>query len=78
VSFFASKTLAGHLLRGATAVAFVAIAFETNVSAPIVAFLAALGALVALRGCPMCWTLGLIETLAHTRNGRRNLGRENE
>ena len=34
-----------------------------------------LGALVALRGCPMCWTIGLVETLGDSlRRLRERLG----
>jgi hypothetical protein len=28
------------------------------------------GALVCLRGCPMCWTVGLIETMLHRKTDR--------
>jgi hypothetical protein len=28
---------------------------------------AGVAALVALRGCPMCWTVGLVETLSQGR-----------
>ena len=31
-------------------------------------------ALVALRGCPVCWTVGLIETLAQWRKRRAEGG----
>jgi len=38
------------------------------VSAALSALLLPLG-LVALRGCPMCWTMGLFETIAHKVRG---------
>jgi hypothetical protein len=59
---FASKTLIEHALRGAIGIGAlwyaVAIA-ETHPWASL-----ALGALVlvAFRGCPICWTIGLFET----------------
>jgi hypothetical protein len=63
VRFFASKSITGHLLRGAAAAAFIVAAVKINTSMPVVAVLAGFGALVMLRGCPMCWTMGLIETV---------------
>ena len=69
-SFFASKSIMEHLLRGAAAAAFVSLAIMTNTSMPAIALLAALGALVMLRGCPMCWTMGLIETVARRFRSR--------
>jgi len=67
---FASKTLAEHLLRGLVALVCGALVLRLGTSHPWVAFVAAPIALVALRGCPMCWTVGLLETL----RGRRTRG----
>ena len=64
---FASKTLSGHLVRGVLGFGLVIAAF-----ALIPAFglwslaLAPLG-MLALRGCPACWVLGLLETLSRGR-----------
>lgn len=59
---FASMSLTGHLLRGAAGIFLLYWAIrhqsETGLS-----LTAALGALVAFRGCPVCWTVGLIETV---------------
>ena len=66
---FGSAHLGAHLLRGATAAALVYWAVTHQEAHPVGSLLAGLGALVALRGCPMCWTLGLIETLAECRRG---------
>jgi len=63
MSPFASKTLTHHLLRGAAAVGLIALAIELNHDLPALAVVAGIGAIVALRGCPMCWTVGLFETL---------------
>lgn len=59
---FASQSLLGHLLRGAFAMGLLswAIAHQSNVALSLTAGVLAL---VALRGCPICWTIGLIETL---------------
>jgi len=63
MSPFASKTLAHHLLRGGAAVGLIALAIELNDDLPALAMVAGIAAIVALRGCPMCWTVGLFETL---------------
>lgn len=63
MSPFASKTLAHHLLRGGAAAGLIALAIELNRDLPLLAVIAGVAAIVALRGCPMCWTIGLFETL---------------
>lgn len=68
---FASQSLAGHLLRGAAAVALLYWAVAHQQTQPGLALLAGAGALVALRGCPVCWTIGLFETLGQRFKGRR-------
>ncbi len=60
---FASQSLAGHLLRGAAAFALLYWAITHQHTQPAMALLAGAGALVAMRGCPVCWTIGLVETL---------------
>lgn len=67
---FASKNLASHLLRGV--VGFGLLGSGVVLSAifgPIALILAPLG-LIALRGCPGCWILGLIETLSRGHKRR--------
>ena len=60
---FASRNLMEHLLRGAAGIGLVVFAIDQAGTRPILALGAILAALVAFRGCPMCWTVGLIETL---------------
>jgi hypothetical protein len=61
---FASRTLGEHLLRGAIGAAAIAAALSVaNGPSALAAIPLALAALVALRGCPMCWTVGLLETV---------------
>jgi hypothetical protein len=55
VGMFGSAFLGAHLMRGAAAAALLAWAIVHQT------------ALVALRGCPMCWTVGLVETLSQGR-----------
>ena len=63
----ASESVARHLARGALGFGLIglAIALATRVG-PAALLLAPLG-LVALRGCPTCWTVGLIQTISAGR-----------
>lgn len=64
---FAGRSVPRHLLRGvlgfgtiAAAVALVPVfGWYTLLAAPL--------GLIALRGCPMCWTIGLIRTVSAGR-----------
>ncbi len=69
--FFASQSLAGNLLRGATAFGLLYWAIGARYDSPMLALLAGAGALVALRGCPVCWTIGLAETATQNFRKRR-------
>ena len=66
---FASKTLTEHLARGLLGLAAIglALAFADTNLVPLVLVPVAL---LALRGCPMCWLMGLGETLAAKLSGR--------
>ena len=67
-SVFGSKSLIGHLLRGVTGFLAVYWAF-THQSEPVLSVLSIGAALVLFRGCPVCWTVGLIETVAGKPRG---------
>ena len=71
---FASSSIRIHIARGACAALFGVVAMlslQTSTLLGAVGGIAALGgALFMLRGCPMCWTIGLFETVA-ARVGRR-------
>ncbi|MFD7558417.1 MULTISPECIES: hypothetical protein [unclassified Streptomyces] len=64
---YASATLTRHVVRGA-------IGFGSLIGAlallplvgPVALLLAPVG-LLALRGCPMCWAIGLAQTLSRGR-----------
>ena len=60
---FGSTTVIAHLLKGATAAGLLAWAYLHQSSEPAFAIGALVLALVAMRGCPMCWALGLFETI---------------
>ena len=61
---FSSSSVTRHLLRGALGALLVALALGSFAAHPVLAVTAGLGAIVAWRGCPMCWTIGLFETVA--------------
>lgn len=75
MTLFASRSIGQHLLRGVVGgIAFV-------IAVPLFylghGWLAMTGAAVfgviavaALRGCPLCWTVGLAETVYHRLGGR--------
>jgi hypothetical protein len=60
---FATRTLTGHLIRGAVAFALLYLAIGQQHFHPVASLSAGLLALVAMRGCPVCWTIGLAETI---------------
>ena len=65
---FASRTLSEHVLRGLVGIAAIVGAVLSPLgwlSVPLV-----IVGLVALRGCPMCWTIGLVQTVWDRVRGR--------
>ncbi len=62
---FASKTLREHLLRGAAGIVAFVAAFRIAFTHPMLALVLAVVTVLFFRGCPVCWTTGLIDT-AHT------------
>lgn len=70
VTSFASRTLIEHILRGVAAAGLIGVAITTGAENPLVSGAALLVALVLMRGCPMCWTVGMIETLVLRRRTR--------
>ena len=74
-SFFASKSLLEHLARGAVGIgALIAAITIAQTYHDWWATPASLGlgvvALVMVRGCPICWTIGLFETGYRAVRGR--------
>jgi hypothetical protein len=70
---FASASLTVHLVRGAIAALLLTSAVIGEGSHPLASLAAGVAALVALRGCPVCWTIGLFETISGTINARRRI-----
>jgi hypothetical protein len=71
---FASKTVAAHMLRGVIAAALITWAVMHQWSHPAFAVAASVMAIVAMRGCPLCWTLGLLETIGESIRRLRDDG----
>lgn len=61
---FGSRSVLAHLLRGAIAALLLWLGLGGTWGQPALAVAGIAGAVVAMRGCPMCWTIGLIETIA--------------
>ena len=72
---FESSSYSAHILRGLIGFGAVALAIwigqSPGLSAIIVSLLFGGVAIIALRGCPICWTTGLISmTMARLRDPR--------
>jgi hypothetical protein len=68
-NLFASPNLPEHLLRGAFGITAWIVARQlfamTTISSLVGAVVLIAASLVVMRGCPFCWTIGLMNT---TRN----------
>jgi len=60
---FQSRSIAMHLLRGIAGFGFLFVVLSYGPALGWWALAPAVAALVCLRGCPMCWMFGLIETV---------------
>jgi hypothetical protein len=60
----ASASLPAHLARGAIGFGLIGAAFALTPSHGPLALLFAPIGVVALRGCPTCWIVGLVETIS--------------
>jgi len=64
---FASTSLVRHLTRGFIGFGLIGSALALTPSVGPAALLLAPPGMVALRGCPMCWIAGLVETVSAGR-----------
>ena len=64
--FFASSSLTEHVLRGVLGLVLAVGSLALAAAHPW-ALLGLVGTAVAWRGCPTCWTLGLMQTLSRGR-----------
>lgn len=66
-SLFASRSLLEHGLRGLVGIggitAAVALGGQPGPLAAVASLALGVLALLAFRGCPICWTIGLVETV---------------
>lgn len=64
---FASASLFRHVARGAVGFGGLIGAFALLPSVGLVSLLLLPVGVVALRGCPMCWAIGLAQTISRGR-----------
>ena len=57
--------LTAHLIRGVTGAVLIVWALTYAGTQPVLAVAAGVMAVVALRGCPACWMLGLWDSIRH-------------
>jgi hypothetical protein len=69
-SVFASVNLLEHLARGAVGIAALGAAIAIAAEQPWPSLMLGGVALLAFRGCPVCWTVGLVETIVRRQRGR--------
>jgi len=62
---FASNTLTEHILRGAIGIGALWLAVAIAATHPWSSLALGVVVLIAFRGCPICWTIGLFETTRH-------------
>jgi hypothetical protein len=62
------RAVSVHLLRGCGAVILLVAAFMLGGDQIWLVPLLLLGAVVLLRGCPMCWLVGLFDAISRRRN----------
>jgi hypothetical protein len=67
---FASKSIVEHLARGVIGLGAFAAAIAVAQPYPWLALLLLPLGFVALRGCPTCWTVGLIQTVLARARGQ--------
>jgi len=61
-TMFASNGLVEHLVRGIVGISALSYAISISVPHPFYSLALAGVSMVAFRGCPICWTIGLVET----------------
>jgi len=62
-TMFASSSLIEHLLRGVIGICTLSYAISISAQHSVYSLALAGVSLLAFRGCPICWTIGLAETI---------------
>ena len=65
---YCSRSIGVHLLRGLGAVGLIALAVMYGEAHAWLLPPLLIGAVVLMRGCPMCWLMGLVETVKTGRD----------
>jgi hypothetical protein len=60
---YCSTSIGWHLVRGLLALVCIGTALHYGGPHPLAGFACGVAAFALLRGCPMCWLLGLIDRL---------------
>jgi hypothetical protein len=60
---FASNSLAEHIIRGVVGIGTLLYAIKISPTHPLASMGLGIAMLLAFRGCPICWTIGLVETV---------------
>lgn len=68
---FCSRSIWVHLLRGIGAATLIALAIYLGTEQLWRLIPLVVGAILLLRGCPMCWLFGLLETRREPNVSRR-------
>jgi hypothetical protein len=74
---FASHSITEHIIRGIVGVVLLWQAVSIASTNPIGSIGLGILMMIAFRGCPVCWTIGLFETVysAYIRLKARKLGK---
>lgn len=64
---FSSRSVWVHLLRGCIGFGCLGLALFQLTHSPLWSILLLIAGIAMLRGCPACWTIGLIETIRKRR-----------
>jgi hypothetical protein len=64
---FASTSVARHLARGVVGFALIGAAFALAAGGKPIALALVVPGALALRGCPTCWLVGLMQTISAGR-----------
>jgi hypothetical protein len=62
-TIFASSSLVEHLARGVIGICALNYALSISAQHPVYSLVLGGVSLLAFRGCPICWTIGFVETM---------------
>ncbi len=64
---FNSRSVVEHIFRGALGFGLLTVGLRYSAVLGWWTLAPVVGALLCFRGCPMCWTVGLVETVLHRK-----------